>query len=814
MLTDHLKMTSADCARAMPRLISEHLIRRVGADEIAGLHELRSQCILETCLELAPGSAADAWREALAVVSATGARTLIAAALRLGQLDEQAVVNALVVHLRKSQEPELLIGGLEGLKLSALSRDADLFKSIADVHGVAARFYFLIIIVMQLRNEDYAGSKLEVLAKIRDEFMSRRGRDCRNDLLSALDDNLYSSLVGKIGTLAGSSGLLRSLVELDIGQKVGPLRVLAQTAGAASLEDIAALLAIAEELSPTLLRELVAEFGGSDKLLARLWTETPWAIKPRLEKASDGANELYADLLAIDGRLVREPDAIVYEHAARALVFAPDAERITSRPVQISGEPIVIKEFTPGLKSFRRGNNASQASITWNRMLIHTVSLRYAASSTTEVMQRRKESIEIAARLFAAHADRRCRGRKLTRHADAELKALNFLEEFFPPLPLAKPEVAMAATDLANLLDSASDLITDVAPACRRMYNTSVDGLLIAYDMERIAKAVSSCRSDVRWNYVGGAPTQALDQIERMALNLYGIFRATSKNDGVAHSLVTMPPHQTWAKGTGVAKAHDRAQLQAERKIAELKLRLTKSLSDSDVKVHATSARLDPKGLGHWPDHDICVLAECVSYVSYYEWLGLRTETLKSEAERVTSLVAAPVVDGQVIAPCAVRILTAGLLPEPEFSKNWTEHLGRPCFTSPALNAFEQTFGNLLIVHGVTELLDGRALLDVERSFIDECRAKADAALAEMSAAVDATPTTFMVEVLKFLRGLDNTFSAAHDRQMGEKPAVEIAREVVPTFEGREPSEIMLAVLGTRMALIRRDVDQLPREAA
>src|SRR5205085_2574148 len=103
-----------------------------------------------------------------------------------------------------------------------------------------------------------------------------------------------------------------------------------------------------------------------------------WAIKPRLEKAADGANELYADLVAVDGRLIREPDAIVYEHAARALSFAPDAERITSRPVQFSGEPIVIKDFTPGLKSFVRGNSASQASITWNRMLIHTVSLRYA----------------------------------------------------------------------------------------------------------------------------------------------------------------------------------------------------------------------------------------------------------------------------------------------------------------------------------------------------------------------------------------------------------------------------------------------------
>lgn len=77
------------------------------------------------------------------------------------------------------------------------------------------------------------------------------------------------------------------------------------------------------------------------------------------------------------------------------------------------------------------------------------------------------------------------------------------------------------------MIDSATDLITDIARACRRMYDAATDGFIVASDMERIAKAVKSCRTDVRWNYVGGAPAQALDLIEWLAHDLQEIFRAT-----------------------------------------------------------------------------------------------------------------------------------------------------------------------------------------------------------------------------------------------------------------------------------------------
>lgn len=108
LLADHLKLTPAECARVLQRLIDEHLIRRAGENDVLGLHELRSQCIFESCLTLAPGSAAEARREALSVVSAGGLRILTAAAMRLGQLTEVEIVSAAVKRLRANGEPTVL----------------------------------------------------------------------------------------------------------------------------------------------------------------------------------------------------------------------------------------------------------------------------------------------------------------------------------------------------------------------------------------------------------------------------------------------------------------------------------------------------------------------------------------------------------------------------------------------------------------------------------------------------------------------------------------------------------------------------------
>lgn len=816
LIADHLKLTPADCARALQRLIDEHLIRRTGENDILGLHELRSQCIFESCLALVPGGAADARREALSVVSAGGLRILTAAAMRLGELTEAEIVSAAVTRLKANREPSLLIGALEGLKLCALDRDADIFKRITDKHGIGARFYFLITIVMTMTDEKYEGGVMQKLAEVRDEFQANRGKDFRNDLLSAVDDTLFQSILAQIDSYELTFALLRSLAGLELGTKLAPLRVLSATLESADLSETAAALMIAEDLSVELVQLMVADLGGSATLVDRLWRTTPWAIRPILREAQDGVLELEADLLAIDGELAQKPDSIVFEYSSRILALCPDAKRITSRPVQITGLPITINGFSNGVKSFPRRNSSSQATITWNRLLLYAAALRYEAGSTTDVMQRLKDCVVIAADQLTFHADQRCRGKQLTSRKENELRALDALQDIFPRLPVDKPEIALTLNLNPELSDPTSELVRDIASACRRMYDPAIDNHLVASDMESLAKVVKKSREDSRWSFVGGAPDDALARIEAAAEKLRVVFSAMSKQGGVASSLITMPSHQMWAKGTGLIKAFERTQAQRMRKFSEIRDRLNRVISSENVAVH-TTVDASSSGRHAWPDCDVAILVECTSYLEFLEWLAPRVASLQAESQGLNSLMLAPLIKNRAIVSCAVQVMSSiGLLPTSEFESRWCGKLGFACFKGAALQAFEDVFGNMISAHATMELLAGRELHDVESGYVQRAAQTAGSAFERFRSMVSSGSSDISATSVGLLANLNAQFSA-EDKAADAKPAVEVARQLLSGFaDGQQPTsptEVQTAMVAVRMALLERDMNDLPDEA-
>jgi hypothetical protein len=816
LIADHLKLTPAECARALQRLIDEHLIRRTGDNDILGLHELRSQCIFESCLALVPGSAADARREALSVVSSEGLRILTAAAMRVGQITEAEIVSAAIRRLQANREPPVLIGALEGLKLCALERDADTFKTIAEKHGIAPRFYFLVSIVMLMADEKYEGGVLAKLAEVRDEFKTNRGKDFRHDLLSAIDDSLFQDILARIESFDLTFALLRSLAGLELGSKLTHLRALSTTLNRVDLSEAAVALMIAEDLSLELVRLMVADLGGADALIEKLWRATPWALRPQVNEADDGAVELQADLLAIEGELAQKPDPIVFEYASRMLALFPDAQRITSRPVQITGLPVTINGFSHGVKSFPRRNSSSQATITWNRLLLYAVALRFEAGSTTDVMQRRKEAVIIAAQQLALHADRRCRGRQLTSRKEAELKALDLLQDFFPRHRMDRPEVALGLNANPELSDPTSELIRDIASACRRMYDSALDGYLVASDMESLAKAVRKSREDSRWSYVGGPPDDALTQIEEAAGKLCAVFNAMGKQAGVPATLITMPSHQIWAKGSGLNRAFERTNAQRTRKCSEIRGRLVAAMSSENVKVHAV-VDASPKGKNAWPNCDVAILVECKSYLEFLEWVAPRIATVQAESARLSSLMIAPLIKGNAIVPCAVQMLSSvGLLPATEFESRWCGKLGVPCFKGAALKGFEDVFGNMLSVYTTRELLAGKDLHDVERDYIQRAARTAESAFELFRSMIPDDPSSPSAPSVGLLAELNSAF-AAEDKAPDARPAVALARQLLAGFaDGQQPAnltDIQAAILGVRMALLELDMNGLPSDA-
>ncbi len=646
-------------------------------------------------------------------------------------------------------------------------------------------------------DEKSENSVLRAFAAIRREFKARAAPDLRMRLLDALSHTSLCQLLGLAQSARQIQYLVRSLVGLTLGSRVDALMSVGARLAGAEIQEVASTLAMAYELSPALAHRWVDALGGERALLDRLWQETPWALRPEVVvpaavDASDSQEqqrvEVRADLLAATGELLNRPDSIVFDHAARALALAPSAEVVTVRPLPVTGEPITIGDYSMGVKRIGRENSPSKATVTWNRMLVHAAASKVATEPVTQVLQRRKETLEIATRLFREHADVRCRGRRPKQRSLNELKALAIVEQIAPAVPLERPETALGLDRTSSLSDPTGQLIEEIRRACERLCDPQVRRELLAMEMESIAKSIQSCRDDMRWTYVGGAPHALLDELVQLTEGLRQVFLS-----GVSLGA----SHDAWGRGSGVRRALERVRVSAERQTSTLKERLAGLLSIPGVSVSVLAQRLSGSRNTRWPEVDVCVMATCDDLVTYLTWFASKIPDLQSEVPKLNSLVVVPVIKERVIAPCATQLLSRfSPMCDPGFAERWGAHSPKKLHVSSVCSSFDQALEAILSLHATKELLVGKNLLPAESSFMDECEKKATQALTELSGALKGPQGEALADATTFLVSVHQNSS--------ERSATEVVRQIMPGADSELASDAAIH----RLVLIQSDLDR------
>lgn len=799
LLAERLQLNGAAFAAALQRLLNEHLLRQIGHDQLAPLHQLRATCVFDACMQCVPGTMSQARSAALSVVNADGMRYMLAGAMRAQQLEMPAALTAIADRIDKQPDPAVLTGALEGLKIASLDSDAELFVELARRYHIGSGNYFLIAIALSTAigdAEEDTSPVFGALAAIKAEFKSRASTDLRVRLMDTLSDGSFGRILHQAQSALQIQQLLRSLVGLSLGSRLNALMSLGKRLAGAEICGLASTLAMAYELSPSLAQCWVEALGGEQELLDRLWSETPWALRPELSGSLEGVSsdvelvqrrEVRADLLAVTGDLLRRTDSIVFDHAARALALAPSAEIVTARPLPLTGEPITVQGFSMGVKKIGRDNSPSRATITWNRMLVHAAAAKVATDSLTEAMQRRMQTLEIAIQIFRVHADVRCRGRKLKAKDRNQLNALAIVEQIAPILPLERPETALGQDTSSLLTDPAGHLIDEVRRVCERIGDQQASGALIALDMESISKSIKSCKDDFRWVYVGGPPLAVLDELAILSEDLRRVFLS-----GISLG----SSQEAWARGSGVKRALERAQSVALRQATAFKTRLSKQFSVPGVNISVLAEHISPPRNIHWPEVDVCVLAAIEDFETYGSWLTEKLAELQTEATKLNSLVIAPLIQNRVITQFAMRLLP-GMSPllDPDFAELWSGHCPHELYASSTCKSFDQALEAVLSLHAINELLAGKSLLVSESSFVSEWEAKAVGALRELGEAIKGTDGATVADATKFLVSM-HTWST-------EQSAAEQIRRLMPGSESEDAGNAVMH----RLALIQKGLD-------
>ena len=245
-LADVLEVTEADIARALLRLVEEHLVRTPTAGVITGLHRLRSEKLLGLTHEAVLPTLATSFARTVASVPAKDLMPLVADTVSERRLDIAQVVEGLVSRLERQREPLALAAALQGLGTGHVRVGVDEWLATPEAAALP-KTQVGTAGMLDISNVDLGG--LGVMAEVRAAtrrlalIRGQRAQDPRCLLVDGLSDEAVLSFIEAAGTTSLDE-ILAALVDVPLSDIVrSALRNVPKDLAVAELRQVASVLA-------------------------------------------------------------------------------------------------------------------------------------------------------------------------------------------------------------------------------------------------------------------------------------------------------------------------------------------------------------------------------------------------------------------------------------------------------------------------------------------------------------------------------------------------------------------------------------------
>lgn len=728
-----LKMDRFTFARANQRLKNEHLVGPSSDQTIRGLHELRSDAILEICLDRLSLAGDQIIFRAAGAIIPEDLRRYLTVMGREGTLSDEAALQAVVQRLSDEPRLDVIIEGFEALRLRTILRDADTFHEVAEDLNFSHREFILCLLVMKDSLAETLGTSavFKPLQEFHARFKKLREADHRLKLFDALSTDTIENIFHKCASTGEAIRLATALHGAPLKRLPEPaLDALIEAMRDGPIKEIAELIAILSEAQLSLGERAADQLGGSDELLNRFACETPWALLPVLEMTDAGAVEVTANMLSVETHLDENLEERVCAYASIALQLCPKAEQVNAVAVQASGEGLTINNYTPTQKRLPRSAVHSRAETAWNRMMIHAVGQGRGAETYTEVLERYAFSIEKAAGMLANAIDHVCRRRTFKPEQLREVQALSVLDRLLPSLPLAAPEEQLGDPIGADISDPIGTYVSNLSQFITELMEGKKTGFQLALLAADILKASETVKADQKWRFFNTAPT-AVEQIASTLKAFRPALLAAGRHT-LSETSGIIEPKVSLTKGVGLKRLEHRLRKKEAIDQANLKRKARENLgAELFIKPAAKSDLLI------WPLCDVCIIRPSDSLIDFFHWIDRSLEKIEEFADGVC--VIAPSIKGHILPQLAMRIVrNFPPLPDEEFQTNWERGLeGSTLARSRSLDDFRLAKNAMLQLYATQDLLIDKELLEIEINQLNFWLHEAQSALARLEEGAD-----------------------------------------------------------------------------
>ena len=710
-----LQLERDPAARALRRLLDEHVVLERRPGVLGGLHLLRSQALLAASHDELTSLSTDTLWQSLPATTQDSLPAVLRSLLSTStDEDQQDTLNRLADTLRRSRDVTTWAAILTGLGLATLERYVSSLTATLDAHEVprahwslAAGFASTEIDLPNLgRSEQWQRLHNAILA-----FRALPKLDLRSACLERLPDGHTPP---PCTALHEANQLLSALVPICGTQPSPiPIELTIDDLSGADVGQIARLLSTAYLVSVERAKAIVEQCGGQQALLDLFHSQSPWTTVPTFQTDGSHGLTIRSDWFHLAEENQSDPHSAVCQICETLIALAPDADAAASDALDPAGNPVVVGDLKPWSKDMPRANLPAKSLVAWNVAFRQILQARIASDTLTDYARQMTPLVQNTERLFRTFTEKWIQGRRLP-NADEFATRANETIEAAKALAYASPESPSAVmTEPAQGGqgdDTLGALLTGVlGNLLLRLGDIEKGKGTATYAGNLAAQAREHARSDI-WRVSPKPPlTQLSDLADRLS-DVSRILHELSEDPSYFIALSKSVRRSGRNKSTTTASRYCLAR--AKRRLADRLRSLTATLKQAGHTIRCHLRPIRDSETAYWPPREIAILVEVPDVEP--ESLARLDESLTVAQEHLGTdwpFRAAPAIQGHVLADLALCPSSFMPLPDQDFARDWSEHLVQPIHTiAGSTRPFDE---GIAACHRVSAILTCRGFTDL-----------------------------------------------------------------------------------------------------
>ncbi len=707
-LCTNLSLAPDDAARALKRLLDEHLVRESRPGLLGGLHLLRSRALREASHDEVVFLKADTlWRNLTAATRETLPRIVQSLLADAQDEAETVALRKLAETLGRIHDVDTWSGILTGLGLATLDRRVNSLITILDQHNVQRSAWSLASIFGDPGVEIPELSELDRWQNLRTAVLAFREsptHDLRRTCLESLPEGSdlpvcrsvqsANRLLSSIAPILGSDPV-RMELPFDLRNR-----------GDRDIRELTALLSTCYLFGRDRAEALVDSLGGEAKLLETFRSQTPWLAKPVIEPDGQHGRTVRANWFHVAEQHQADPHQTICDICETLLALSPGSDAAAADAVDALGHTITIgDDFKPFSKNMPRQYVPAKTRVAWNVAFRQIMLARSGADSLTTYVNQMAPLVVRSEKVLRSFTENWSRGKgvadsaAMTSEINEILAAANALAYTAPEEPsstMVTPAEtrptddalsALLACTLGNLLGRVSGISGKAGAKAAAVF---------AGDLSE--QAEQHLKSPV-WRVSSSPPITELTAMAERLSDVSCILHEIAYGDHWALPAITKAARKG-SLGKAVRAAAQHCRLQADRRFRERLQGLEQALATRGWKSKCFDRSIE-SGSVAWPAREVTVLVEIADFESDSQYAADAFAAAEEFLGADWRFRIAPVMNEHVMASLAMLPSSKMLLPDFDFPHTWQSFINIPFLIAERVENFEAALRACVQVSGI-----------------------------------------------------------------------------------------------------------------